>query len=30
MNENGECEENSIHSANIVQDEEPKIVLQRW
>ena len=30
MNENGECEEKSIHSANIVEDEEEKYVLQRW
>ncbi|CAF3878324.1 unnamed protein product, partial [Adineta steineri] len=30
MNENGECEEKSIHSANIVGDEEGKFVLQRW
>ncbi|CAF3021813.1 unnamed protein product [Rotaria sp. Silwood2] len=30
MNEDGECEEKSIHSANIVEDEEGKYVLQRW
>jgi hypothetical protein len=30
MNEDGECEEKSIHSANIVEDEEGKFVLQRW
>jgi hypothetical protein len=30
MNDNGECEEKSLHSANIVGDEEGKFVLQRW
>ncbi|UJR27837.1 hypothetical protein I4U23_009103 [Adineta vaga] len=30
MNEKGECEETSLHSANIVGDEEGKFVLQRW
>ena len=30
MNEKGECEEKSLHSANIVGDEEGKFVLQRW
>ncbi|CAF0832575.1 unnamed protein product [Rotaria sp. Silwood1] len=30
MNEDGKCEEQSIHSANIVEDEEGKFVLQRW
>ncbi len=30
MNEDGECEEKSIHSANIVGDEEGKFVLQQW
>ncbi len=30
MNEDGVCEEKSIHSANIVGDEEGKFILQRW
>jgi len=30
MNEDGECEEKGIHSANSVGDEEGKFVLQRW
>ncbi len=30
MNEDGKCEEKSIHSANIVGDEEGKFVLQQW
>ena len=30
MNEEGECEKNSIHSANLVGDDQGKFVLQRW
>lgn len=30
MNEEGECEQTSLHSANIVEDDEGKFVLQRW
>lgn len=30
MNEDGKCEEASIHSANIIEDDEVKFVLQRW
>ena len=30
MNDEGECEEQSIHSANTVGDDEGKFVLQRW
>lgn len=30
MNDDGECETLSEHSANIVEDKQGKFVLQRW
>jgi hypothetical protein len=30
MNDDGVCEEKSLHSANLVEDEQGKFVLQRW